>query len=74
MVFSITNLVDVQFFMMDVQFFYCRLLLSYKLCMFLLLDYLHPGNYAFVLREAPRLSMCKVYTGHVQDIIMREIQ
>ena len=53
------KLADVQFFIADAQFFAAGLLLSYKLCMFLLLDYFHPENYAFVLREAPRLSMCR---------------
>ena len=65
---------DVQFFMADAEFLAVRLLLSYKLCMFLLLDYFHPGNYAFVLREAPRLSMCRhsnegnPLTEHVQSV------
>ena len=45
------KLADAQFFMADTQFFAAGLLLSYKLCMFLLLDYFHPGNYAFVLRD-----------------------
>ena len=60
--------------MADAQFFAAGLLLSYKLCMFLLLDYFHPGNYVFVLREAPRLSMCRhsnagnPLTLHVQSV------
>ena len=37
------KLADVQFFMADAQFFAAGLLLSYKLCMVLLLDYFHPG-------------------------------
>ena len=45
------KLADAQFFMVDAQFFAAGLLLSYKLCIFLLLDYFHPGNYAFVLRD-----------------------
>ena len=45
------KLADVQFFMADVQCFAAGLLLFYKLCIFLLLDYFHPGNYAFVLRN-----------------------
>ena len=55
------KLADAQFFMMDVQFYAARLLLSYKLCIFLLLDYFHPGNYAFVLRD-----------WAYADIVMRE--
>ena len=45
------KLTDVPLFMADEQFFAAELLLSYKLCMFLLLDYFHPGNYASVLRD-----------------------
>ena len=61
-------------FSWQIQLFAAGLLLSYKLCMFLLLDYFHPGNYAFVLREAPRLSMCRhsnernPLTEHVQSV------
>ena len=39
---------DVQFFRVDVQFFAVGLLLVYKLCIFLLLDYFHPRNDGFV--------------------------
>ena len=71
---SITNRVDLQFFMadpqffgvdpqffgMDLQFFAVGLLLSYKLCIFLLLDYFHPINYGFV--------SCLLLTEHVQTL------
>ena len=40
--------VDVQFFRVDVQFFAAGLLLAYKLCICLLLDYFHLINYGFV--------------------------
>ena len=36
--------VDLQFFGADLQFFAVGLLLAYKLCIFLLLDYFHPRN------------------------------
>ena len=45
------KLADAQFFMADAQFFAAGLRLSYKLCISLLLDYFHPGNYAFVSRN-----------------------
>ena len=39
---------DAQFFRADAQFFVAGLLLAYKLCIFLLLDYFHPRNDGFV--------------------------
>ena len=40
--------VDAQFFWVDLHFFAVGLLLAYKLCIFLLLDYFHPRNDGFV--------------------------
>ena len=39
---------NAQFFRADVQFFAVGLLLAYKLCISLLLDYFHPRNDCFV--------------------------
>ena len=40
--------VDLQFFGADLQLFAAKLVLAYKLCIFLLLDYFHPRNDGFV--------------------------